>query len=81
MIDTAYQPRDDLWTRWGGLELTRAAVDESNARGKLEVTIGWPAGISPARTNTLKVYPNPASNELNIVLERENSTISIYNPF
>jgi len=30
LIDTAYQPRDEMWTRWGGMELTRAAIDESN---------------------------------------------------
>lgn len=29
LIDTAYQPSDPLYTRFGGLELTGAAVDES----------------------------------------------------
>lgn len=30
LIDMAYQPSDPLYTRFGGLELTGAAVDESN---------------------------------------------------
>jgi hypothetical protein len=29
-IDTIYQPSDDLFTRFGGLELTGCAIDESN---------------------------------------------------
>jgi hypothetical protein len=63
----------------GNVTVVASAVDDSNVSGELEVTIGWPEGISPARANRLKVYPNPAVNELNIVLERENSTVSIYN--
>lgn len=30
LIDTAYQPSDPLYTRYGGLELTGCAIDESN---------------------------------------------------
>lgn len=30
LIDTAYQPSDPLYTRFGGLELTFVAIDESN---------------------------------------------------
>ncbi len=63
----------------GNVTVVASAVDDSEVSGELEVTIGWPEGISPARTNKLKVYPNPAVNELNIVLDRENSKVSIYN--
>ena len=34
LIDTAYQPSDPLHTRYGGFELTRSAVDESNETQK-----------------------------------------------
>jgi hypothetical protein len=63
----------------GGVTVIASAVDDSEVKGELEVTIGWPAGISRAETNSLKVYPNPAASELNIVLARENCTVSIYN--
>jgi len=46
LIDMAYQPSDPLYTRFGGLELTGAAVDESNesdidAIGTLFTRCGW----------------------------------------
>ena len=46
LIDTAYQPSDPLYTRYGGLELTGCAVDESNetrleAIETLFSRIGW----------------------------------------
>jgi len=46
LIDMAYQPSDPLFTRFGGLELTGAAVDESNesvldAIGTLFTRCGW----------------------------------------
>jgi len=46
LIDMAYQPSDPLYTRFGGLELTSAAVDESNeshidAIGTLSARCGW----------------------------------------
>jgi len=63
----------------GEVTVIASAVDDSDVSGELEVTIGWAAGISPAVTNGLKVYPNPAADELNVVLDRENSTVSIYN--
>lgn len=46
LIDTAYQPSDPLYTRYGGLELTGCAIDESNET-RLEAIqilfsrIGW----------------------------------------
>jgi hypothetical protein len=49
-IDMAYQPSDPLYTRFGGLELTSAAVDESNesnidAIGTLFTRCGWRKNI------------------------------------
>lgn len=46
LLDTAYAPSDPLWTRFGGLELTRCAVDESNETlyegiGILFARTGW----------------------------------------
>ena len=46
LIDTAYQPSDPLYTRFGGLELTGCAIDESNesdidAIGTLFSRCGW----------------------------------------
>jgi hypothetical protein len=46
LVDMAYQPSDPLYTRFGGLELTGAAVDESNeshvdAIGTLFSRCGW----------------------------------------
>ena len=46
LIDTAYQPSDPLFTRFGGLELTGCAIDESNesdinAIGTLFSRCGW----------------------------------------
>ena len=46
LIDTAYKPSDPLNTRFGGLELTRCAIDESNETDiavivKLFERTGW----------------------------------------
>lgn len=39
LIDTAFQPSDPLYTRFGGLELTGCAVDESAETGELAIDI------------------------------------------
>lgn len=39
LIDTAYQPSDPLYTRFGGLELTGCAVDESAETNELAIDI------------------------------------------
>lgn len=46
LIDTAYQPSDPLYSRFGGLELTGCAIDESNETeidsiGTLLTRCGW----------------------------------------
>lgn len=50
LIDMIYQPSDPLYTRFGGLELTGAAVDESNesdinAIGTLFSRCGWKKNV------------------------------------
>ena len=44
----------------------------------MDVTVGFD-GISQKSVETLKVDPNPAVNELNVVLTSENPRVSIYN--
>ncbi len=55
------------------------AKDDSKVMGSVQVDIGFSEGVARHRVNTLKVYPNPAVNELNVVLTRENSMVAIYN--
>ena len=62
----------------GVVSVMAMAADDSGVKGVLDVTIGG-TGISQKSVTTLKVYPNPAVNELNVVLTSENSTVSIYN--
>jgi hypothetical protein len=63
----------------GTVTVMATASDDSEVYGLLEVEVTWGEGVEQHRVNTLKLYPNPAVNELNIVLTEENSTISIYN--
>jgi len=63
----------------GTVTVIATASDDSEVYGLLEVEVTWPEGVEQHRVNTLKLYPNPAVNELNIVLAEENSTVSIYN--
>ncbi len=62
----------------GVVTVVASAKDDSGVTGVKDVTVGV-TGISQKSVNTLKVYPNPAVNELNVVLNAENSTVSIYN--
>lgn len=41
LLDTAYQPSDPLYTRFGGLELTGCAVDESAETDEGAINILW----------------------------------------
>ncbi len=63
----------------GNVTVVATAMDDSKMMDTYEVFVNWPEGIAPHQVNTLKVYPNPAVNELNVVLTRENTTVSIYN--
>ncbi|MFO7668519.1 MAG: Ig-like domain-containing protein [Bacteroidales bacterium] len=62
----------------GVVTVVATAKDDSGVTGVIDVTVGV-TGISQKSVNALKVYPNPAVNELNVVLNSENTTVSIYN--
>ncbi len=63
----------------GSVIVKAMAKDDSGVMGTLNVEVTWPLGVPEQSAGTLKVYPNPAVSELNVVLTRENSTVSIYN--
>ncbi len=63
----------------GTVTVVATAMDDSKVTGTYNVSVSWPAGVPRHEMNTLKVYPNPALNELNVVLTRENLTVAIYN--
>lgn len=63
----------------GTVTVIASAKDDSKVTGTLDVTVTSGVGIQQHEVNTLKVYPNPAVNELNIVLGTVNSTLTIYN--
>ena len=62
----------------GIVTVVATAMDDSGVTGVMDVTVGT-VGISQQSVETLKVYPNPAVNELNVVLNSENTSVSIYN--
>lgn len=62
----------------GVVTVVALAYDDSGVEGVLDVTIGS-TGISQKEVSTLKVYPNPAVNELTVELETGDGTVSIYN--
>jgi hypothetical protein len=62
----------------GVVTVVASAKDDSGVTGVKDVTVGV-TGISQKSVDGLKVYPNPAVNELNLVLNTENTTVSIYN--
>ncbi len=62
----------------GLVSVVATAKDDSGVTGVMDVTVGV-VGISQKSVETLKIYPNPAVNELNVVLTSENTTVSIYN--
>lgn len=77
LIDTAYQPSDPLNTRFGGFELTRCAIDESNETDKSVVDklferTGWRKNdIYGLKRKTFECF-NPAKNHV---------YTRFYNPF
>ncbi len=62
----------------GVVTVVGTAMDDSGEKDVLDVIVGA-TGISQKSVSSLKLYPNPAVNELNVVLTSENSTVSIYN--
>ncbi|MFH0756583.1 MAG: Ig-like domain-containing protein [Bacteroidota bacterium] len=63
----------------GTVTVVASAVDDSHVKGEKVIIVNWPAGVRQNSVKTLMVYPNPAVSELNVVLTRENSTVTIYN--
>lgn len=63
----------------GTVVVTASAKDDSQVYGVKTVTVTYGVGIEEHDVNTLMVYPNPAVNELNVVVTVENSTVTIYN--
>ena len=63
----------------GIVTVVATAKDDSGVTGVMDVTVGGGVGIDQQRVEALRVYPNPAVNELNVVLSSENTRVSIYN--
>lgn len=69
LIDTAYKPSDPLNTRFGGFELTRCAVDESNETAqdvidKLFERTGWRLNEKYGLKRKVFECFNPAKNHI-----------------
>ena len=62
----------------GLVTVVATAKDDSKVTGVMDVTVGT-VGISQQSVETLRLYPNPAVNELNVVLTSKNTSVSIYN--
>ncbi len=54
-------------------------MDDSYVSNDLQVSVGESNGISQSGLKSLKVYPNPAVDELYVELTGGESSISIYN--
>lgn len=63
----------------GIVTVVATAKDDSGVTGVMDVTVGSGVGIDKQSVATLSLYPNPAVNELNVVLGTENTRVSIYN--
>lgn len=63
----------------GTVTVIASAVDDSYVSQELEITVGVGSGISPKGLTPLKVYPNPAVDQLIVELPGAFSTVRIYN--
>lgn len=63
----------------GSVVVVAMAKDDSKVLATIDVSVTYPVGMEQRKVNTLNVYPNPAVNELNIVLTKDNSRVAIYN--
>jgi len=63
----------------GTVTVVASAKDDSQQMGTLDITVSWPEGIEQQKVSALKLYPNPAVNQLNVELPTLNATVSIYN--
>jgi len=62
----------------GTVMVVATATDDSKVMGTYDVWIGYPSSVPQQRVQSLNLYPNPAVNELNVVLSIENNTVAIY---
>ncbi|HER08957.1 MAG TPA: T9SS type A sorting domain-containing protein [Bacteroides sp.] len=63
----------------GMVTVVASAKDDSKVWNVMEIYVTWPEGIQQHSVDLLQVYPNPAVDELNVVLTNVNTTVSIYN--
>jgi hypothetical protein len=63
----------------GTVTVIAMAKDDSKVEGVFDVSVTNPVGIEQRQVNTLELFPNPAINELNVVLTKDKSRVSIYN--
>jgi hypothetical protein len=64
---------------FGTVTVKAMAKDDSGVLGIYDVSITGQVGIDKHQVNTLKLFPNPAINEVNVVLTKDKSRVSIYN--
>ena len=88
LIDTAYKPSDSLSTRFGGFELTRCAVDESNETDnnvltKLFERTGWRLNDKYKLKRKLFECFNPAKNHVyfRFFIPNRNNTEPLHSRF
>jgi hypothetical protein len=63
----------------GKVTVVASAVDDSGVTDELQVTVTWPMGIAPSSVDILKIFPNPATDEIHIVLDRADRLVTVYN--
>jgi hypothetical protein len=63
----------------GLVTIMAKTIDDSNVYGSFDLEIRVVGAVSSKTVQSLKVYPNPAINELNIVLPQEAGSVSIFN--
>jgi hypothetical protein len=63
----------------GMVSVIASAKDDSKVWNHLDVYVSWPESVTPNEVSTLKVFPNPAVDELNVVLPAPDATVRIYN--
>lgn len=65
-------------TEHGLVSVQAMARDDSKITGKFEVSVTDPSGTEQQWMNTLELFPNPAINELQVILPHEKNRVSIY---
>ncbi len=63
----------------GTVSVVATAKDDSGIKGMMEITLSGQVGVAQNSIKAVKVYPNPAVNELTVVLTANNAKVAIYN--